>query len=213
MIDKRILTETNSFGQMMTELSEAKDGSGKKDLYLSGICLQASVKNHNGRVYPVHEIKRAVDQINETLKDASICGELNHPQDLQINLERASHMITEMRMDGANGLGKLKILPTPMGNLVKSLLEGGVKLGVSSRGSGNVDELTGVVSDFEIVTIDIVSQPSAPQAFPTAIYEQLMNIKNGHKLYDMSAESLVDQKVNSYLKKEMLNVIKQLKLR
>jgi len=213
MIDKRILTETNSFGQMMTELSEAKDGSGKKDLYLSGICLQASVKNHNGRIYPVNEIKRAVDQVTETLKNASICGELNHPQDLQINLERASHMITEMRMDGANGLGKLKILPTPMGNLVKSLLEGGVKLGVSSRGSGNVDELTGVVSDFEIVTIDIVSQPSAPQAFPTAIYEQLMNMKNGHKIYDLSAEALVDQKVDKHLRKEVLNVIKTLKLK
>ena len=116
-------------------------------------------------------------------------------------------------MDGPNGYGKLKILPTPMGSLVRTMLDSGVKLGVSSRGSGNVNEASGEVSDFEIVTVDVVAQPSAPNAYPTAIYEGLLNMKHGHKTLEMAAEAQGDARVQKYLRDEALRLIKELKLR
>ena len=117
-----------------------------------------------------------------------------------------------MWMDGPNGYGKLKSLPTPMGNLVKTMLESGVKLGVSSRGSGNVSESTGNVSDFEIVTVDVVAQPSAPNAYPVAIYEGLLNMRGGHKVLDVAREANGDTKVQKYLKDEMIRLVRDLKI-
>ena len=193
---------------IVTESSQ--DG---KDLYMKGICIQGGVKNANERVYPVDEIENAVKALNEQVKGGySVLGEVDHPDDLKINLDRVSHMITEMWMDGPNGHGKLKILPTPMGQLVKTMLESGVKLGVSSRGSGNVSEGSGQVSDFEIITVDIVSQPSAPNAYPTAIYEGLMNMKYGHKVLEMAKEAGGDSKLQRYLKSEVTRLIKDLKI-
>jgi hypothetical protein len=189
------------------------EGAEGKDLYMKGICIQGGVKNANERVYPVSEIERAVKTLNEQLTTGhSVLGEVDHPDDLKINLDRVSHMITEMWMDGPNGFGKLKILPTPMGNLVRTMLESGVKLGVSSRGSGNVNEANGHVSDFEIVTVDVVAQPSAPNAYPKAIYEGLMNMKYGHQVLEMAREAGQDNKVQRYLKSEMLRLIKDLKI-
>jgi hypothetical protein len=115
-------------------------------------------------------------------------------------------------MDGPCGHGKLKILPTPMGNLVKSMLEAGVKLGVSSRGSGNVNEGTGHVSDFEIVTVDVVAQPSAPHAYPKAIYEGLMNMRGGTGIMEMAREANTDQRVQKYMKEAVVRLINELKL-
>jgi hypothetical protein len=106
----------------------------------------------------------------------------------------------------------MKILPTPMGELIKTLLTSGVKLGVSSRGSGNVDDRTGHVSDFEIVTIDVVAQPSAPNAYPKAIYESLMNMKYGHRLLEVAREAGEDNKVQKYLKNEVVKLIRELKI-
>ena len=184
-----------------------------KDLYMKGICIQGGVKNANERVYPVKEIETAVKTLNEQITGGySVLGEVDHPDDLKINLDRVSHMITEMWMDGPNGYGKLKILPTPMGKLVETMLTSGVKLGVSSRGSGNVSESDGQVSDFEIITVDVVSQPSAPNAYPTAIYEGLMNMNHGHKVMDMAKEANGDAKVQRYLKSEVMRLIKDLKL-
>ena len=183
-----------------------------KDLYMKGICIQGGVKNANERVYPVTEIETAVKTLNEQITGGySVLGEVDHPDDLKINLDRVSHMIENMWMDGPNGCGKLKILPTPMGQLVKTMLESGVKLGVSSRGSGNVNEDSGQVSDFEIITVDIVSQPSAPNAYPTAIYEGLMNMRYGHNVLEMAREASGDAKVQRYLKSEILKLIKELK--
>jgi hypothetical protein len=173
----RYLQEHLSFTQARAEvlLEEAQDGSGTKTMKLKGICIEGGVKNANERVYPVHEIAKAVDTVNEQIKTGhSVLGEVDHPDDLKINLDRVSHMIEKMWMDGPAGYGTLKILPTPMGELVKTMLQSGVKLGVSSRGSGNVDDHNGHVSDFEIVTVDVVAQPSAPNAYPTAIYEGLL---------------------------------------
>jgi hypothetical protein len=190
------------------------EGSGEgKDLHMVGICIQGGVKNANERVYPVNEIERAVGTLNEQITNGySVMGEVDHPDDLKINLDRVSHMITSMWMDGPNGFGKLKILPTPMGQLVKTMLESGVKLGVSSRGSGNVNEANGHVSDFEIVTVDVVAQPSAPNAYPKAIYEGLMNMKYGHRVLEIARDAGQDNKVQRYLKGEITKLIKDLKI-
>ena len=184
-----------------------------KNLYMKGICIQGGVKNANERVYPVSEIEKAVGQLNEQITSGySVLGEVDHPDDLKVNLDRVSHMIESMWMDGPNGYGKLKILPTPMGQLVKTMLESGVKLGVSSRGSGNVNEANGHVSDFEIVTVDVVAQPSAPNAYPKAIYEGLMNMKYGHQVFEMAKEAGGDNKVQRYLREEVKRLIKDLKI-
>jgi hypothetical protein len=184
-----------------------------KSLYMKGIFIQGGVKNANERVYPVSEIESAVETLNRQIVEGySVLGEVDHPDDLKINLDRVSHMITSMWMDGANGFGKLKILPTPMGELVTTMLQSGVKLGVSSRGSGNVDDMNGKVSDFEIVTVDIVAQPSAPNAYPKAIYEGMMNMRHGHKLLDIAKDARGDKKVEKYLKEEVMRLIKDLKI-
>lgn len=188
------------------------DGKGK-DLFMKGIFIEGGVKNHNQRVYTVHEIEKAVSSINGQLKEGySVLGELDHPDDLKINLDRVSHMITHMWMEGNCGHGKLKILPTPMGELVKAMLTSGVKLGVSSRGSGQVNEGSGHVSDFEIITVDIVAQPSAPHAYPKAIYEGLMNMKGGVQMFEMARDASQDQKVQKYLQEAVKKLIKDLKV-
>lgn len=206
----RYLKEDLTFDSGRWELLTEDDSKGGKTLKMKGIFIQGGVKNANQRVYPVNEIGKAVQTINEQIKGGySVLGEVDHPDDLKINLDRVSHMITDMWMDGPNGFGTLKILPTPMGNLVKTMLEAGVKLGVSSRGSGNVNEANGHVSDFEIITVDVVAQPSAPSAYPKAIYEGMMNMKNGHKMLGISA----DDKAQKYLKEEVVRLIKDLKLK
>jgi hypothetical protein len=185
------------------------DGADGKNMYLKGICIQGGIKNANQRVYPVSEIGRAVKTLNDQLTGGySVLGEVDHPDDLKINLDRVSHMIQEMWMDGPNGYGKMKVLPTPMGNLVRTMLESGVKLGVSSRGSGNVKEDgSGEVSDFEIITVDVVAQPSAPGAYPTPIYEHLMNSKGGYKAFLTAQEVQGDAKAQKYLKESLLKII------
>ncbi len=139
-------------------------------------------------------------------------GELDHPEELSINLDRVSHLITEMWMDGADGYGKLKIVPTPMGNIVKTLLQSGAKLGVSSRGSGNVGD-DGGVSDFEIITVDIVAQPSAPNAYPRTIYESLFNMKGGASIINGVAKSaLTEAAAQRQLVKDLQKLINELKI-
>jgi hypothetical protein len=199
-------------GMVVESVSEGD----KKNLYMKGIFIQGGVKNANERVYPVSEIESAVNTLNEQITTGySVLGEVDHPDDLKINLDRVSHMITSMWMDGANGFGKLKILPTPMGHLVTTMIESGVKLGVSSRGSGNVNDMDGRVSDFEIVTVDIVAQPSAPNAYPKAIYEGMLNMKHGHKILSnlKGADASKDAKVQRYVKEEIIRLIKDMKIK
>ena len=204
------LVEALTFDQagMRTQLVE--NAAGGKDLYMEGIFIQGGVKNQNQRVYPVNEIARACSNIAEKIKNGmSVLGEADHPDDLQVNLDRVSHMITNMYMNENTGIGKLKILPTPMGKIVETLLTSGVKLGVSSRGSGNVNE-SGGVSDFEIVTVDIVAQPSAPNAYPKAIYERVMNDRKRGALWGVAEASRYDNKAQKYLKEEVLRFINNL---
>ena len=195
---------------MVIETTE--NDKGGKDLFLKGICIQGGVKNANQRVYPVTEIGRAVNTLNDQITGGySVLVEVDHPEGLNINLDRVSHMITEMWMDGPNGYGKLKVLPTPMGQLVKTMLESGVKLGVSSRGSGNVmEDGSGQVSDYEIITVDVVAQPSAPGAYPTPIYEHLLNARGGYKALELAREVRGDNKAQKYLKESLVNIIKGL---
>jgi len=206
----KTLVEHLSFDQARIVTESSDDG---KNLYMKGICIQGGVKNANQRVYPVNEIQSAIKTINEQVTGGySVLGEVDHPSNLRVNLDRVSHMITEMWMDGPNGFGKLKVLPTPMGNLVKTMLESGVKLGVSSRGSGEVNESNGEVRNFEIVTVDVVAQPSAPNAYPTAIYEGLMNMRGGQNLFNMAAEVNEDKRVQKYLTESIKRLINELKL-
>jgi len=180
------LKENLTFDAARMEVINESTADGKgKNLYMKGIFIQGGVKNHNERVYPVNEIEKAVSTLNEQIKGGySVLGEVDHPDDLKINLDRVSTM-----------------------------LESGVKLGVSSRGSGNVNEADGKVSDFEIVTVDVVAQPSAPNAYPTAIYEGLMNMKGGSKVFEMAREASADQKVQKYLKQAVTSLIKDLKIK
>ena len=203
------LRETLTFDQAGLVVESTEDKNGGKSLYMKGICIQGGVKNANQRVYPVSEISRAVNTLNDQIKGGySVLGEVDHPEGLNINLDRVSHMLSSMWMDGPNGHGKLKILPTPMGLLVKTMLESGVKLGVSSRGSGNVKEDgSGQVSDFEIITVDIVAQPSAPGAYPTPIYEHLLNSKGGYRALNIAR----DTQAQEYLKEQLVNIISKLR--
>jgi hypothetical protein len=204
------LRENLSFDQSGIVMeSDDKDG---KSLYLRGIAIQGGIRNANQRVYPVDEIERAIKTLNDQIQNGySVLGEVDHPDDLKVNLDRVSHMITQVWMDGPNGYAKMKILPTPMGNLIRTMLESGVKLGVSSRGSGNVSDTNGKVSEFEIITVDIVAQPSAPGAYPTPVYEHLMNTRNGYKMLTVANESREDPKAQKYLKEGILEIIKGLK--
>ena len=211
---KSILQENMNFSHSNTVIEEGKNDKGEKDLYMKGIFIQGGVKNHNQRIYPVPQIESAVSTLKEQIDAGNaVLGEVDHPDDLKINLDRVCHMITEMWMDGPNGYGKLKIINTPMGIMVKTLLESGVKLGVSSRGSGEVNDNTGEVSGFEIVTVDVVAQPSAPNAYPTAIYEGFMNANYGHRLIDMASDAAKGDKLaQSRIKNSIIYAIKDLKL-
>lgn len=216
-MSKRLLTEYLApISSNQTIITEG-DASGKgKHMYMVGMFIEGEIRNHNGRIYPAREIERAVKTLNETIqKNGSVLGEADHPADLKINLDRVSHMITEMWIENnKDGHGKLKLLPTPMGELIKTMLQAEVKLGVSSRGSGDVNDYDGKVSGFEIITVDIVATPSAPNAWPTAIYESLMNMKHGHKYIDNTKhEDINDIKVQKYIKETMIKLVKDLKLK
>jgi|TARA_Y100000816_G_scaffold86572_1_gene59612 hypothetical protein len=207
----QLLRENLTFDQAQVVIES--DANGGKDLFMKGICIQGGVKNANQRVYPVNEIAEAVRKISDQVSGGySVLGEVDHPDDLKVNLDRVSHMMTQMWMDGPNGYGKMKILPTPMGKLVETMLQSGVKLGVSSRGSGNVDEATGNVTDFEIVTVDVVAQPSAPNAYPTAIYEGLLNMEGGQKLLEIAASARENSRVQKYLSDGIAKLIRDLKI-
>ena len=210
----RYLQEHLNFNQAKIRVLVEDDVHGGKTLYMEGVCIEGGVRNANERVYPVQEISRAVESVNKQVHEGySVLGEVDHPEDLKINLDRVSHCIDKMWMDGPAGYGKLRILPTPMGQLVKTMLDSGVKLGVSSRGSGNVNDGNGQVSDFEIVTVDIVAQPSAPNAYPHAIYEGLRNMKYGHKVLEIAKDAGKNSKVQRFLREEVKRLIRDLKIK
>ena len=152
-----------------------KKEDGSKSHIIEGIFAMAESKNRNGRVYPKSIMEQAVGKyVDEQVSKNRAVGELNHPDGPTVNLDKVSHKIEDLQMDGNNVMGKARILDTPMGNIVKGLLEGGVQLGVSTRGMGSLEQRNGVMyvkDDFMLNTVDIVQDPSAPQAFVNGIME------------------------------------------
>ena len=168
--------------------------NGKKTLIIEGIFMQADSKNRNGRIYEKSILEAAVAKyVKEQVSTGRAVGELNHPEGPSINLDKVSHKITELKFDGSNVIGKASILNTPMGNIVTGLLEGGVKLGVSSRGMGSLVQKNGamyVKDDFMLSTVDIVQDPSAPEAFVNGIMEGVDWVWNNGVLCPQEVEKI-----------------------
>lgn len=171
----KLITEES---QDIQYLVEEDKKTGKKSHYVQGIFLQAEIKNRNGRIYPRHVLQREVDRYNrEAIATNRSLGELGHPENPSVNLDRVSHMITKLYPDGNNFIGKAKILDTPNGKIAQALLEGGASLGVSSRGVGSLRECNGVkmvCEDYHLsVAADLVSEPSAHEAYVQGIMENM----------------------------------------
>jgi len=207
-----VLIEKYTHNQANVKSRIVENESGEKNMFMEGIFVQGNVKNANQRMYPVNEIQKAVESVQQRIKEGfPVLGECDHPPELTVNVDRVSHIIENMWMDGADGFGKLKIVPTPMGNIIRTLIESGATLGVSSRGSGEVDS-SGKVSNYEIITVDIVAQPSAPDAYPKAIYEGLMNMRGGYQTWQLAQGVQNDKTAQKYLSKEIVKFIRELKL-
>ena len=175
-------------------ITEAKE-SGGKNYKIRGIFMQADVKNRNGRVYPMEVLEKEVTKYNKNfIRENRAFGELGHPEGPTVNLERVSHMITKLHPDGKNFIGEAKIMDTPMGKIVKNLMDEGGKLGVSSRGMGSLDSKNGanyVRDDFYLATAaDIVADPSAPNAFVEGIMEGKEWIWNNGALVEAHVANL-----------------------
>lgn len=165
---------TEVFNEDCEVLVEANE-NGSKSHYISGIFMQGDIKNRNGRVYPSSILEKEMNRYNEQfVKTKRALGELGHPDGPQINGDRVSHLITEMKRDGNNFIGKAKIMGTPMGNIVKTFIDEGVKIGVSTRGLGSVKQRDGIMevqNDFHLATVDVVTDPSGPDCFVEGIME------------------------------------------
>ena len=168
----KLIAEYND--QNIECIVEAKEGGGKNH-FIEGIFMQSEAKNRNGRIYPKPVMEKAVSKyVTDQVKTKRAVGELNHPDGPTVNLDKVSHLITNLEWKGNDVVGKAQILDTPMGNIVKGLLEGGVQLGVSTRGMGSLEQRNGtmyVKDDFILNTVDIVQDPSAPTAFVNGIME------------------------------------------
>lgn len=204
-------------------ITESVDGSDKKQMYISGPFTEAESRNRNQRIYPINEMEEQINEFDRNyIKMNRATGELEHPEYPNLDARKACHLITEIRQDGNVFYGKSKILSTPDGKIVESLLRDGVQLGVSSRSLGNVDESTGIVTDFQLCTFDIVSDPSCQKAYVNGILESREWICN----YDEKNERVFeefDQKlasmpktydkvvIDNYLFEACMGLIKKLK--
>ena len=187
----------------------AESSQDGKKAWLSGIFMQGDIKNRNGRIYPIGEISKAVECANKMITEHNgIFGELDHPKSLTINLDRISHVITEMNMRGSNAFGKARLIETPMGKIGRELINSGVKIGVSSRGAGSVGD-DGNVSDFNFVTVDLVATPSAPGAVPSAVYESLHGNKHGREVLSLAEELVHDVAAQKYFKREIMKFLNE----
>lgn len=206
----KLITEEIESVEIVTE-----EKNGVKTLYIQGPFLQAEVTNRNGRNYPLAILEREVNRYNESfITKGRALGELGHPDGPTVNLDRVSHMITNLTKEGTNFIGKAKLLDTPMGNIAKSLLGEGVTLGVSSRGIGSLIEKNGVRyvgEDFMLATAaDIVADPSAPDAFVQGVMEGKEWVWDGGILKEMNA-SIAKQNIENLSKQRRLNEKAKLK--
>lgn len=188
--------------KLIKELSEqvnylTEENEGNKSYFIEGIFMQSDVKNRNNRVYKKPVLESAVDKyMSEQVNANRAIGELGHPDTPSINLDRVSHKITELRWQDNNVIGRAKIMDTPMGNIVKSLIDEGVQIGVSSRGLGtlsNVNGINEVNDDFMLSTVDIVADPSAPDAFVSGILEGKEWVWNGGSLVEAAAQQTKEE--------------------
>lgn len=167
----RLITEVT---QDLNYLVENKKGGGK-DVFIEGIFAQADTPNRNGRIYPMSIMEKEIERYQKIISEKRSLGELGHPPNPTVNLDKVSHLITSLRFEGTNVIGRAKVLDTPMGVIAKNLIENGVCLGVSTRGLGslklNKEGVNEVQDDFHLATVDIVADPSAPDAFVQGIYE------------------------------------------
>ncbi len=200
---KQFLTEFISPAQRPLTSEHDMDG---KNLWLKGIALQAEIENHNGRTYPIQEIGKACKSLAARINEfGGVLGEADHPEGLMISTKNVSHVIKEIWVDGNNGCAKMQIINEGNGKIVRGIIEAGGILGVSTRGSGSVDS-KGIVSEYDIVTIDIVVTPSAPGAYPKPMYESLINSRTGRELQrlselqgDKAAQRYFQQALRRYL--------------
>lgn len=184
----KLITETVQDINVLTE-----EKNGQKNYFIEGVFMQAETKNRNGRVYPVSVLEKELGRYNnEYVKQNRAMGELGHPDGPTVNLERVSHIIKDLRLEGNDIYGKAKILDTPYGKIVKNLMDEGAKLGVSSRGMGSLKEEDGVnvvQEDFMLAAVDVVADPSAPNAFVNGIMEGREWIWDGGVLKPVEVEN------------------------
>ena len=183
----KLITEVTEEAQVTTELNEE---TGKKSYFIEGIFMQGDLKNRNGRIYPSSVLQKEMNRYQKDfIETKRALGELGHPEGPTINGDRVSHLITEMKQDGSNFLGKAKILGTPMGAIVKEFMDEGVKIGVSTRGLGSVkptkEGIMEVQDDFHLATVDIVTDPSGPNCFVNGIME------NTEYYYDIASQNWI----------------------
>jgi hypothetical protein len=205
-MNTQLLIETYS-PEESNIISEMFDG-GKK-LVLRGIFMQAEIKNRNNRIYPLAEMANLVNQARAAITQyGGIFGEADHPSGLQINMDRISHAVKELKMEGNNAVGLIEVLDTPMGLILKELARSKVRFGVSSRCTGSLNE-SGIVSNARFITLDAVATPSAIGAYPDAMYESLQNFKEG-KITSLYESVRNDKSAQKYLSKEIKNFVQKI---
>lgn len=205
----RLITEVTEDCEVLTEATEG----GKKNYFIEGIFMQGDLKNRNGRIYPSDILEKEMNRYNKDfIQTKRALGELGHPDSPQINGDRVSHLITEMKRDGSNFIGKAKILGTPMGEIVKTFIDEGVKVGVSTRGLGSVkptkEGIMEVQNDFHLATVDVVTDPSGPNCFVNGIME------NTEYYYDIAsgtwrAQEIIEQAVKE-VKKQYKKTVRKI---
>lgn len=206
----KLITEV--FNEDCTVLTEANE-EGKKQYFIEGIFMQGDIKNRNGRIYPSAILEKEMNRYNKDfIQTKRALGELGHPDGPQINGDRVSHLITEMKRDGSNFVGKAKILGTPMGNIVKTFIDEGVKVGVSTRGLGSVKQtkegMMEVQDDFHLATVDVVTDPSGPNCFVNGMME------NTEYYYDIAsgtwrAQEFIEEAVKE-VKKQYTRTVRRI---
>ena len=202
-------------------LVEEKNRNSPSNMFIQGPFLMADKPNRNNRIYPLGQMVEEVNRYSdEIIKNNRATGELNHPTTPDVNLERACHLVTELRQEGNIFMGKSKVLSTPMGQVVRSLMMDGVKLGVSSRALGRVDEKNGVghVSDFRLVAIDVVADPSVPTAFVNGILESKKwvlstngEFEQAYDVFESKISRLPNKNKDQFLKESIIQFINSLK--
>ena len=208
----KLITEVVEECNVVTELNEE---TGKKSYFIEGIFMQGDIKNRNGRIYPSAVLEKEMNRYNKDFISTNrALGELGHPEGPSINGDRVSHLITEMNKDGSNFTGKAKILGTPMGNIVKTLMDEGVLIGVSTRGLGSVKQtkegIMEVQNDFHLATVDIVTDPSGPNCFVNGIMENaeyFYDIASGNWLPQKESVEEVIEEIQETIEKEVRRVV------